>query len=146
MKKPVDYDELFPGRFLKAGLFQGKKVPLTITDVDIEELPQDNGKNKVRGILSFKQTSKQLVLNSTNGQCIKAMFGRKVADWVGKTVVFCSEQDRFGPEMVDAVRVWGSPDLDHDMNIEVQLPRKKPKARTLHSGPQRTPNPDNDGR
>jgi hypothetical protein len=132
-RKPVDYDELFPGRFLKAGLFQGKKVPLTITDVDIEELPQDNGKDRVRGILSFKQTPKQLVLNSTNGQCLKAMFGRKVSDWVGKRVVFCAETDKFGRETVEAVRIWGSPDLDADMSVDIQLPRRKPRPRVLHA-------------
>ncbi len=132
-EKPVDYDELFLNRFLKAGLFKGKKVTLTITAVDTEPLPQDNGRDRIRGILSFKETERQLVLNSTNGQCIKAMFGRKVQDWVGKKVTLCAETDKFGRETVEAVRVWGSPELERDKSVDVQLPRRKPKTRTLHA-------------
>ena len=85
-QKPVDYDELFPGRFLKAGLFRGRAVTLRITDVDVEPLPQDKGGDKMRGIITFAGTDKQLVLNSTNGQCIRAMFGKGVREWIGKRV------------------------------------------------------------
>ena len=148
-KKPVDYDELFPGRFLKAGLFKGKKVALTITNVETEPLPQDNGKDRTRGVLSFKETPLQLVLNSTNGQCIRAMFGRKVQEWIGKRVTFCAEQDKFGRETVDAVRVWGSPALQQNMQVDIVLPRKKPRPRTLRAaqnGKKTEPSPENDGR
>jgi hypothetical protein len=129
-RAPVNYDELFPGRFLKAGLFVTPKT-LAIKRIDTESLPQDDGHDKVRGIISFERTDKQLVLNSTNGQCLRAMFGSTLADWIGKRVTFQSERDRFGKEMVDAVRVVGSPDLAHDMTIEIKLPRKKPKQRLL---------------
>ena len=131
-KKPVDYDELYPGRFLKAGLLAGKHVTLVISAVDTESLPQDDGKLRIRGVISFDGTDKQLVLNSTNGQCLRAIFGRKVQDWVGKRVTFCSESDRFGRETVDAIRVYGSPDLTADMTVEINLPRKKPRQRQLH--------------
>lgn len=130
-KKPVDYDELFPGRFLKAGLFGGKNVTLTVVDVDAEPLPQDNGRDRTRGVLSFKETDKQLVLNSTNGQCIRAMFGRKVPDWIGKRITFAPEKDKFGRETVDAIRIVGSPDLQGPVDAEIRLPRKKPKTRRL---------------
>jgi hypothetical protein len=129
--KPVDYDELFPGRFLKAGLFKGKPATLTIVGVELEELPQDNGGTRTRGILSFKQTPKQLVLNRTNGECIKAMFGKRIQDWIGKHVTFAPEQAKFGRETVDAVRVVGSPDLERDIEAEIRLPRRKPQSRRL---------------
>jgi hypothetical protein len=130
-KKPVDYDELFPGRFLKAGLFNGRQVTLTIKDVDAEPLPQDNGRDRTRGVLSFRETDKQLVLNSTNGQCIRAMFGRRVPDWIGKRITFAPEKDKFGRETVDAIRIAGSPDLKSPIDAEIRLPRKKPKTRRL---------------
>ena len=130
--KPVDYDELFPGRFLKAGLFKGKKVTLTITEVETEEMPAEKGKPRVRGILSFRETDKQLVLVSTNGQCVKAMFGRKLSDWPGKRITLHAEKDNFGRELVDAIRVFGSPDIAADMSVDIQLPRRKPKSRVLH--------------
>lgn len=133
LPKPVDYDQLFPGRFLKAGLFKGRNVTLTISDVDLEKLPQDNGKERARGILSFKEREMQLVLNHTNGVCIKAMFGRKPMEWIGKRITLCPEKDKFGREVVDAIRVHGSPDLEESIDVEIRMPRKKPKMRTLHA-------------
>lgn len=130
-KKPIDYDQLFPGRFLKAGLLLGKQVTMVISAVDIEALPQDSGGDKVRGILSFERVDKQLVLNSTNGQCLKAMFGKEVQKWVGKPVTFAPEKDRFGNETVDAIRVVGSPELKEELAVSIIMPRRKPKTRKL---------------
>jgi hypothetical protein len=153
--KPVNYDELFPGRFLKAGLFVGKTPTFTIVDYDTEDLPQDNGKDKVRGIIVFRETKMHWALNSTNGQCLKAMFGTTLSNWVGKRVTLCAERDRDpgGNGMVDCIRVAGSPDIEQDMTIDIALPKRKPKSRTLKrtGAPTRRvtasePSPDNDGR
>lgn len=131
-KKPVDYDELFPGRFIKAGLFQEPRT-LTIAGVDVEALPEQSGKERKRGVLSFKGKDMQWVLNSTNGQCLRAMFGRKVQDWIGKRVTLICEQDRMGGDTVDAIRVAGSPDMaEESMAVLIDLgPRRKPRNRTL---------------
>lgn len=131
--KPIDFDQLFPGRFLKAGLFLGKTPTFTVSSVDTEELPQERGADRTRGILSFRETKFQLVLNRTNGECLKAMFGRAAQEWVGKRVTLCTDKDRDpgGKGMVDCVRVFGSPDIANDMTIDINLPRRKPKQRTL---------------
>ena len=130
-KLPVDYDELFPGRFLKAGLFRARPVTLQIRAVYTEPLPQDNGQDRVRGVLAFEKTPLELVLNRTNGACIKAMFGPQVQGWVGKRVTFACEQDRFGAQVVDAIRVQGSPDIDRPISITIQLPHRRPLVRQL---------------
>jgi hypothetical protein len=127
LKKPVDFDELYPGRFLKAGELQGKQATLTIQSVDIDELEGDTGK-KVKGVISFEKTAKQLCLNKTNGLCIRAMFGRKLADWVGKRITLFPSQ--WNGE--DCIRIWGSPDISQDEEITVQLPRKRPIKMTMH--------------
>jgi hypothetical protein len=154
-RKPLNYDELFPSRFLKAGLFVAKNKTLTISDYDAEALPQDDGKEKTRGIITFRETKLQLALNSTNGQCLKAMFGTTLANWVGKRVTLCADKDRdpSGGGMVDCIRVAGSPDIVQDMTIEIKLPRRKPKTRTLRktandpkTQPQPAPSPEDDGR
>jgi len=158
LPKPTSFDELFPGRFLKAGLFKGKNVTLTITSVDREDLPGDKGDER-RGILSFKETPMQLVVNKTNGLCLRAMFGTQVQTWVGKRVTFSPEKDKFGRETVDAIRIAGSPDLTEAIDVEIKMPRKKARTRSLtvtaagtrkQSAPttddQREPDPDNDGR
>jgi hypothetical protein len=126
-QKPTDWDELYPGRFLKAGEFKGKKVTLTIAAVELDELEGDKGK-KVKGVLSFEKTDKQLALNKTNGICLKEMFGRKVQDWVGHKVTLYAGQWN-GDE---CIRVWGSPELAEDRTITVQLPRKRPIEMVMH--------------
>ena len=78
----TDFDELYPGRFLKAGLFQGKPWTLEITKVHLEKIQGEKGPEK-KGILTFRQTEMQLVLNRTNGICLLEMFGRVLPKWVG---------------------------------------------------------------
>lgn len=124
---PMDWDELYPGRFLKAGEFKGKKPTLRIAAVKIEELVGDKGP-QIKGVISFERTEKQWALNKTNGICLKEMFGRKVQDWVGKRVtLYAGTWD--GEE---CIRVWGSPDIDADREVTVQLPRKRPFKMMMH--------------
>lgn len=127
LRKPVDWDELYPGRFIKAGEFAGKKPLLTIKDINLDELEGNTGK-KIKGVISFEETVKQLALNKTNGICLKAMFGKKLPAWIGKRVnLYAGEWN--GEE---AIRVWGSPDIEKDADIEVVLPRKKPIRMVMH--------------
>lgn len=122
----MDFDKLFPGRFLKAGEFGGKAVTLTITDVKIEDLEGDGG-TKTKGIVAFAESKKQLVLNRTNGECIKAMFGRDTDAWLGKRITLYP-----APYEGDvAIRVKGSPDIDKTTTVEVKLPRKRPFQMTM---------------
>ena len=125
--KPVDWDELYPGRFLKAGDFKGKQVTLTMSEVKIEELVGDKGP-QIKGVISFEQTEKQWALNKTNGLCLRAMFGRKVQEWVGKRVTLFPSQ--WNGEI--CIRVHGSPDIDKDMEVSIALPRRRPFDMTMH--------------
>ena len=125
--KPVDWDELYPGRFLKAVDFKGKQVTLKISEVKIEELVGDKGP-QIKGVMSFDRTEKQLALNKTNGICLKEMFGKKVQEWVGKRVTLFPSV--WNGE--DCIRVYGSPDIDADKSISISLPRKRPFEMTMH--------------
>jgi hypothetical protein len=125
---PVDWDELYPGRFMKAGEFKGKKPTLTISRVKIEELIGDKGP-QIRGVIFFQETEKQWALNKTNGICLKAMFGRKVQEWIGHRVTLFAGM--WNAE--ECIRVWGSPELKTDTDVSIQLPRKRPFNMTLHA-------------
>jgi hypothetical protein len=127
LPKPVDWDELFPGRFLKAGDFKGKKVTLTMASVKIEELIGDKGP-QIKGVIAFKETEKQWALNKTNGICLKEMFGRKVPEWEGKRVTLFP--DTWDGEL--CIRVWGSPELETDKEVTISLPRKRPFKKVMH--------------
>lgn len=127
IKKPNTYDQMYPGRFLKAGLFEGKQVTLTIKDVNLEELEGDDGK-KTKALIAFNETEMQLVTAKTNGLCIKAMFGDKLSGWIGKRVTLFPSTWNGEP----AIRVWGSPDIPADLPVSIQLPRRKPIPMVMH--------------
>jgi hypothetical protein len=125
--RPVDWDELYPGRFIKAADLKGGKVTLRIAKVHVEELVGDKGP-QMKGIIAFEKTEKALALNKTNGICLKEMFGKKVQEWVGRRVtLFPSQWDG-----EDCIRVWGSPEIDADRAITISLPRKRPFQMTMH--------------
>lgn len=130
---PVDWDELYPGRFIKATEFKGKKPTLTISQVKIHELVGDKGP-QIKGVIYFEQTDKQWALNKTNGICLKELFGRKVQDWVGHRVTLYAGQWT-GPsgEPEECIRVWGSPELQADKSITIALPRKRPFQMVMHA-------------
>jgi len=126
--KPVDFDQLYPGRFIKAGELLGKKVTLTIADVDLEDLMGEDNKPKAKATLTFKETEKQMVMCKTNGICLKAMFGKKLSDWVGKRITIFPDTWNGEP----AIRIWGSPDLEEESEVEIALPRRRPFKKTMH--------------
>lgn len=129
-----DYDELFPGRFLKSGEFKGKDVTLMISGIRLEELPGEKGP-RVRGIIAFNGTTKELVLNKTNGECLKALFGRDTGKWLGKRVTFypAPYTDSFTGEVGTAIRVRGSPEIEADLRVEIRMPKKKPMTMVMRA-------------
>lgn len=125
----MDFDKLFPNRFLKAGEFQGRDITMTIAAVKLEELEGAKGK-ETKAIVSFKERPKQLVLNKTNGLSLRAMFGRETDNWVGKRVTFYPAEIKFEDNDL-AIRVRGSPDIAAPVTFELKLARKKPRSVTL---------------
>ncbi len=126
-KAPKTFDDLYPGRFLKAGNFDGRKITLTIERCDLEELEGDDGK-KTKAIVFFRETPRALVACKTNGLCIREMFGTVLADWQGKRVILFPSEWNGEP----CIRVWGSPDIAREMDVEVKLPRRKPFRMKMH--------------
>lgn len=128
MPKPTNYDELYPGRFIKAGLLKGNKVTMTIKDVDLEHLEDNTGKPKAKAIISFVERPLELVACKTNGLCLKAMFGKELSNWIGKKVTLFPSQ--WNGE--DAIRVWGSPEIERTFELSIELPRRRPFKMTMH--------------
>jgi hypothetical protein len=132
LRKPVSFDELYPGRFLKAADLRGKHVTVRIADIALEELEGEKGA-KVSGIIFLHGTDKQIVLNRTNGYCLKAMFGKTLSDWIGKRVTIKPDTTKLGRDTVDCIRIHGSPDIAEDMKATITLPRRKPFDMTMHA-------------
>lgn len=135
MKKPKNFDDLYPGRFLKAGNFDGKKATLTIKDYDRELLEGEDGK-KSKAIITFEETERQLVACKTNGLAMKAMFGDDLTKWVGKKVILFPSVWNGEP----CIRCWGSPDIKEEFDVEIKLPRRKPFTMRMHKSAGSAPN------
>lgn len=134
----MDFDQMFPGKYMKAGQFKGRDVTLTIASVDLEEFTE--GKEvEVRGILTFREPAKgtkqplRLVLNKTNATAIKGMFGRETNSWVGKRVTFFPAAIEYGDSDL-AIRVRGSPDLDGPKEWQSKIGRKNATFRMVKTG------------
>jgi hypothetical protein len=129
----TSYDELYPGRFLKAGLFNGQPATYTITAIHREEIEGDKGKEP-KVIMSFGETPLQLVLAKVNAEAIKTMFGSSVPNWIGKRITFYGTTAIMPyPKRKDepCIRVYGSPDITEEVRCEWTPPRRKPVVQIL---------------
>ena len=123
------FDELYPGAFLKAGLFNGQPVTYTITDISAEELEGDKGK-EAKIVVRFSETPLKLVLPKINAIALKAMFGPQVSQWIGKRVTLYGTtaiMPMLTKKTEPCVRVYGSPDIAEEITVEWTPPRRKQK-------------------
>lgn len=128
----LTYDQLFPGRFIKAGEMGGKATTLTIKNVYLDGLESESGATEQKAIVAFEQTPREWVLNKTNAQCLLAMWGPDSDDWIGKRVTIFPERDASGlSDSGLCIRVKGSPDITEAVVATIKLPRRKPVTRKL---------------
>lgn len=139
----MDYEKLFPGRFLKSAEMDGRDWTLEIKGIRSEEID-----GKPKAILSFNGTKKEVVMNRTNAEALKLMFGRETNDWIGKRVTLfpATIADPFNGGTTKAIRVRGSPDISKPASAEVQRGRKTIKVQVVptavrKAGAQRAPPP-----
>ena len=127
----MDYRALFKGEYISAAEFGDRRPTMTIAKVELCKLEQEDGRQKDKGIIRFRETDRGWVLNRTNAECIAAMFGRETNDWVGKRVTLFSTPVKFGGKTEPGIRVKGSPDIAADVTVSIKLPRKKPQPMVL---------------
>ena len=124
------YDQAYPGRFLKAGLFNGKRRTLTIRRVFHDDMEGERGPER-KVIMTFDETPLALVMCKLNASCIAGMFGKSIPAWYGKRVTFFATDTIMpmpkakGDDRL-CVRVYGSPDIAADVAHEFKMPRKRP--------------------
>jgi hypothetical protein len=126
----MDMENLFPSRFLRASDLKGAEFTLQIKTVTLEKLEGD-GEEENKGIVSFEKAKKSWVLNRTNAEALKLMFGRETKDWIGHWVTIYPEtivdQAGFAGEKgakIPCLRVMGSPDITRVITAKVKRGRK----------------------
>lgn len=121
---------MYPGEYLEAEDLKGQTVIVTIVDIQGKELEFEKGKKRAF-LLTFAGKKKALLLNKTNAWLIAEMFGENPNEWRGKRISIWPTTTRFGPDTVDCIRVYGSPDIPADIKFAKKIGYKMVKA-TLH--------------
>jgi hypothetical protein len=129
----ITFDDLYPGRFLKAGNIPNGKANYTIKAVVRDQVEGEKGmEDKV--VMSFEETAMQLVLPKVNAVAIRAMFGGDVQQWIGKRVtLFTTTEIMPYPARRNepCIRVFGSPDIMEEVVCEWTPPKRRKLTQKL---------------
>jgi hypothetical protein len=123
----LDYGLGFLGEYITAAELVGKTPTLTIGKVTLEKVESLKGDEDGAG----KLKDRGWLLNRTNAEALKEMWGRETNEWIGHKVTLFVVNVRVGKKMEPGIRVKGSPELTSPKTFELKLPRKKPIATTL---------------
>jgi hypothetical protein len=98
--------EIFPSRYLKAGVdvTEDEDLTVVIKSVEFEEF-EENGRKTSKPVLYFKGQAKGMVVNKTNAGTIAALYGDDTDDWEGRAITLCCMEVQGPNGMVDSIRV-----------------------------------------
>lgn len=111
--------------FISAVELENKKPTLTITRIQSVKLEQEDGREKDKPVIFFKEIHRGWVFCKTTGFCLASMFGEDFSLWVGKRVTLHAEPVQVGRETQPGIRVTGSPDIDKPLMVKIKLPKRK---------------------
>ena len=95
--------EFFPTHWLKADeIPDDEDLVLTIQSLDWETIGFDK---ETKPVMLFEETNKKLVLNKTNGKTLESLFGKNIADLIGKKISLYKTQVEFQGIPTMSVRI-----------------------------------------
>jgi hypothetical protein len=102
----VNIAELKESKFLRKE-DAGAGILVTIREVHQANVAKEGAPEEMKWVMSFDETDKPLVLNSTNGQIIAQITGSPESDnWTGvKVVLYHDPNVSFGGKLVGGVRI-----------------------------------------
>lgn len=136
----MDYGLGFLGEYITAAELVGKMPTLTINKVTLEKVESLKGgdddaggkmKDKIVIYFAESKSGRGWLLNRTNAEAIKELWGRETDGWLGHKITLFTQQVKVGKKMEPGIRVKGSPELTEPRGFELKLPRKKAILVTL---------------
>lgn len=101
----MNINSAFPSKYLKAEDLEGRRVPVTIDSVKMEEI---GPKKEPRAVVYFAGKERGLVLNKTNAKKIVDLTGSpETSEWKGYGLTLFAIKTEFQGDVVDAIRVDG---------------------------------------
>lgn len=84
----------------------GKDLILTIKAVTQEEIVGENGRKESGMVARFVEPSKPMILNKTNAKMLQKLSKSPyVEDWAGLRIALYATTTKFGPDVVECLRV-----------------------------------------
>jgi hypothetical protein len=127
------YAVVAPKPEISAAEFEGKQITIIIESVEGRREQEEGKREKCLLVARLKrrkadEMQRFWIINSTNKQCMAAMFGDHVEAWCGKRITLKGEDTNMGR----GIRIHGSPDIDKDIEATIDLGVRKGKhKRTL---------------
>ena len=97
----MNFDDLFPSKYLKASDLNSEPRTALIKNIDTEKMND----GEMKPVVYFKGSSKGLVLNVTNGRVIADLYGSDTDGWVGKPIALVASTTDFQGRTVDCIRL-----------------------------------------
>lgn len=113
----MNIDAAFPSSYYKAADLNDKPVKVTMARVVMEDIGGDH-----KPVLYFEENEKGLVLNKTNANNIKALYGSNTDAWTGKEIVLFPTVTDFQGRSVDCVRVRGVKGAPSKKELDDEIP------------------------
>ncbi len=88
------FDDVYGGRWLKAGDLDGKSHALQIEAAEWQEVGKER-EEKI--VLGFIGRGKQLILNATNARTLADTWGKCESLWAGRWLEVSAVETAFGP-------------------------------------------------
>ncbi len=99
-------DGMFPSRWLTAADLGGADRVVTITELDDPiDVGGDGKEDDFRPVLQINEHKKGIVLNRTNADTIKAMYGEDVDTWPGRKITIYPTTTEYKGKTVACIRV-----------------------------------------
>jgi len=135
MTRGLTFDELYPGKYVKAGDFKDKPATLTVKSVTRPMMSDGSGGESPAVNMAFEEIEKMLILNKTNAVCFRALWGDDSGDWVGHKITLHPVRDESGmSESGQCIRVKGSPELDKELKFRAHVGLKMITQKLVPTG------------
>lgn len=95
----MNFEQLYPSRFLRAGDLVNGPETVTVASVGRETVG-----NEPKVIVAFAD-GRKLIANKTNGKLLAKMFGHDTTEWTGKSVTLTVVDVQFKDDLVPGIRV-----------------------------------------
>lgn len=118
----MNIDDIFAGKYLKAGNIDDGEYHAVIESVEMEEV----ARNESKPVIRFKGWSQGFVLNKTNAKTISKIAGTGNTDnWIGLGITLYKSETEMAGDTVECIRIRLKPPSSDQIENSVPPPSSR---------------------